>query len=289
MSLAALTGRTYGPIETRIIPERTAEFVAVTADDPDRWGTVAPPSYAAALLFSIAPRFIESPEIGDSTRVLVHTEQRFRWHGPLQAEVPVSIAGVVSRVRERGALSFVTFDCTVHAAGAPLVESTSTFLMGSDPAGEPGPDVAEPEVRAGSVADAMPASVEPASGAVLGPVRRGASRLDLVRYASASGDFNPVHFDHDAARRAGLDGVVVHGLLMAAWMGQLAASVTRRPDPLVELRLRFRSALRPGEVAVLDATVKEVTPAGIELAMALRSGGADLVTAGATSRREVTA
>ena len=42
------------------------------------------------------------------------------------------------------------------------------------------------------------------------------TRDDLVRYARASGDFNPIHQDEDVARSVGLPGVIAHGMFTMA-------------------------------------------------------------------------
>jgi MaoC like domain/N-terminal half of MaoC dehydratase len=280
MSLEALEGRTYGPVNTRITAERVSDFVAATGDDPERWRAAAPPGYAATLLFAVAPLLIGDSDVGDNTRVLVHTDQRFTWHHPLAVELPVVIEGSVSRVRSRGPLSFVGLDVEMTTEGEPLVSSSSTFLMGAEPAAEPGPDRGEPGVTAGSL---------PGEGGAAAV--RGASRLDLVRYAAASGDFNPIHFDHDSARAAGLDGIVVHGLLMAAWLAQ-AASMTegrRRTDPLAELKLRFRASLAPAEQAEVVCDVGPTDGDVAKIVLALRRNGTDLVTGTATARPAVAA
>lgn len=284
MSLAALEGATYGPIAGRLAAEKVAEYVAATGDDPRRWSQVAPPSYAGALLFLAAPAFIHSPEVGAHTKVLVHSDQLFRWHAPLEIGTPIAVTGEVARVRERGGLNFVTFVVAVDSGeGARLLDSTSTFLMGSEPAAEPGPDAGEPAVDVGSRLVDFPA-VDPVVGAELPEREVGASRLDLVRYAAASGDFNPIHFDHEAARGAGLDGIVVHGLLMAAWLARLAAATAPGPAPLVDMKLRFRHAMRPGQTAIAGGSISKMDEAGsLQLALTLRSGGKDLVTASTTT------
>ncbi len=284
MSLEGLAGRVYGPVAGHVSHAKSAEYVAATGDDPDRWRTAAPPSYAGALLFLIAPRLIADPDVGDHTRVLVHSDQHFTWRGALTLGIPIAVTGTVTRVRERAGLSFVTFDVTVtDGAGGPLVEATSTFLMGSGAAGEPGPDTGEPAVTEGSAHRAISAGDTPGEG-VLPTSVRAASRLDLVRYAAASGDFNPIHFDHEAARAAGLDGIVVHGLLMAAWLAQLAAAAAPGDAPLAEMKVRFRNALRPAREAVAAGAVDSVAGGSRSLQLALRDGDIDLVTARAVTR-----
>ena len=66
----------------------------------------------------------------------------------------------------------------------------------------------------------MNASIPPAPAFQVGPL----TRTDIVRYAGASGDFNPIHHDEAFALSAGMPGVMAHGMLSA---GILASFVTR--------------------------------------------------------------
>ena len=47
---------------------------------------------------------------------------------------------------------------------------------------------------------------------------------DLVKYAKASGDFNPIHLDKEFAKTIGLDNVIVHGMLIMAHLGNSIAN-----------------------------------------------------------------
>lgn len=47
------------------------------------------------------------------------------------------------------------------------------------------------------------------------------TRLDLIKYAGASGDYNPIHTVDESAREAGLPGVIAHGMLTVATVGRL--------------------------------------------------------------------
>ena len=264
----------------RISPEKVAEYVAATGADRDRWVGHAPPSYAGALLFVVAPEFLSRDDVVEHTRVLIHADQRFTWHAPLRVGGEITVAGSIARVRSRGPISFVSFEATVTGPDGPLIESASTFLLGREAAAEPG-DRTEPAVDAGVDWDLV-SKVDADEGAA---ARRGASRIDLVRYAAASGDFNPIHFDHDAARRAGVDGIVVHGLLMTAWILDHAAAMSERSDPLTTAKIRYRDPLYPAEAAVLSCTPREATAEGAQLDLELASGERRLVTAQATVRR----
>ena len=106
--------------------------------------------------------------------------------------------------------------------------------------------------------------------------RRSASRHDLVRYSAATRDFNPLHWDHEFAVDAGLPSTVVHGLLMYAWLMQEASRATRG-STILSAKIRFRSALRPAEQAVVSTSVNDET-----VRVELSRGDEQLITGTAT-------
>lgn len=81
----------------------------------------------------------------------------------------------------------------------------------------------------------------------------------LQRYANASGDFNPIHLDEEAARRVGLESVIAHGMLSMAFLGQFAAQqIATIPDAFVaNLQVRFNSMVRLGDTLTCEGSVKE--------------------------------
>ena len=95
-----------------------------------------------------------------------------------------------------------------------------------------------------SVGDAGPAISHPLT------------RTDLVMYAGASGDFNPMHHDEVAAQQAGLPSVFGHGMFTA---GLLATAITNYVGigNLRSYRVRFTKQTWPGEVLTTSVTVRE--------------------------------
>jgi acyl dehydratase len=278
MSLLDLEGSTYGPFPVRVSGEQVAAYVAATGDDVSRWAEHAPPSFAGALLFVAAPSFLHAEDVKPYTKLLVHADQAFTWHRALAVDETVAVDGELARVRERGGVSFVTFRSTVRSGDGVVIEATSTFLMGDGPPGSEPRDEPEPPVEARAGYDPLPRDISPEVGAVP-EMRRSASRLDLVRYAAASGDFNPVHFDHETALRAGFPGVLVHGLLMGAWLLQLAAAHSERPHALASARLRFRNPLRPARPARVTAAVESMDNGEAGMSLALRDDTTEYVDA----------
>lgn len=65
------------------------------------------------------------------------------------------------------------------------------------------------------------------------------TRADLVRYAGASGDFNPIHWSERTARAVGLPGVIAHGMLTMALAGRAVTGWAGAPDAVLDLGVRF--------------------------------------------------
>ena len=84
------------------------------------------------------------------------------------------------------------------------------------------------------------------------------TRADLVRYAGASGDRNPIHWSERVATSVGLPGVIAHGMFT---MGHLAAFVSRwagGPDRICRLTSQFRAPVYMGDSIVAGGRVKAV-------------------------------
>lgn len=280
MDLDGLTGKVYGPVRVDIQHGHVGAYVDATGDDRDRWQTTAPPSFASALLFAVAPLFLSDPVVSAEVRSVLHGEQTYQWHEPLTVGRTIEVVGAVSRVRIRSGAAFITFDLTV-TDGATLVEGTSLFVASGE-AAVAGEDAGEPAVDVRGPNDTVTPLELPSSGP-LAPLAKSASRADLVRYAGASHDWNPIHWDHASAVDAGLEGVIVHGLLSAAWITQAGGRYGRGDRPLERARFRFRSPLRPA-VAV-KATGEVVDQEDGRLRLALESDADTHVSAEVTVTR----
>ena len=283
-ALEDAVGRRYGPVDVEASSGAISRLVTATGDDATRWSGVVPPSFASVALFAVAPTFLHDPGVAPFTRSLIHTEQRFRWHSSVPEGSVLAAVGEVTGVRARGSLNLVTFDLSVDAGSQRWLDGTATFLM-SDEAASEGDEEPEPPHDLKGVDEQPVASALPEAGTSLPSMRRSASRADLVRYAGATGDWNPIHWDHDAARQAGLPGVIVHGLLMAAWAMQAACRHSGAPAPLEALRLRFRRPLRPAVQAEVTGSVTSDDDTGADLGLAVTADGDALVAASARVTR----
>jgi len=80
----------------------------------------------------------------------------------------------------------------------------------------------------------------------------------LNRYAAASGDFNPIHLNEEAAHRVGLDGIIAHGMLSMAFLGQYVSQlIASDPQVLIaNLKVRYLGMVRLGDTLTCCGVVK---------------------------------
>ncbi|MEU1815525.1 MaoC family dehydratase [Streptomyces roseifaciens] len=85
------------------------------------------------------------------------------------------------------------------------------------------------------------------------------TRADLVRYAGASGDFNPIHWNEKFAKEVGLPDVIAHGMFTMAEAGRVVTDWVGDPGAVAEYGVRFtRPVVVPNddEGAVIEVTAK---------------------------------
>src|ERR1700748_564086 len=104
-------------------------------------------------------------------------------------------------------------------------------------------------------------------GTELPPLALRVTRADLVRYAGASGDFNPIHWSERFATGVGLPGVIAHGMFTMALVGRAVTTYAGAADAVLEFSVRFSRPVPvpdtdEGTEVVVSATVKETTAEG---------------------------
>jgi acyl dehydratase len=83
-------------------------------------------------------------------------------------------------------------------------------------------------------------------------------RYLTVRYAGASGDFNPIHIDDDFAKQVGLPGKILHGIWTMAQVARAQTEAAGGPHALKRLAVQFRGVGLPEREITVTSTVQEV-------------------------------
>ncbi len=95
------------------------------------------------------------------------------------------------------------------------------------------------------------------AGTELPELRITADRFLTVRYAGASGDFNPIHIDEEFAKSVGLPGRILHGLWSMAQVARAQTEAAGGPEKLAALKVQFRGMGFPEKEIVVRSTVRE--------------------------------
>jgi acyl dehydratase len=91
------------------------------------------------------------------------------------------------------------------------------------------------------------------------------TRADLVRYAGASGDFNPIHWNERVAKDVGLPDVIAHGMFTMALAARVVTAWVGDPGAVVDYQVRFsRPVVVPDDDAGAEVTVRGTVGALLE-------------------------
>jgi acyl dehydratase len=110
-------------------------------------------------------------------------------------------------------------------------------------------------------------------------------RYLTVRYAGASGDFNPIHIDEEFAKQVGLPGRILHGLWTMAQVARAQTEAAGGPHTLRRLSVQFRGMGVPEQEVVVISTVQEVADGVAQVATEARQGDTRIVRRGEAELR----
>ncbi len=92
-------------------------------------------------------------------------------------------------------------------------------------------------------------------GAEITPLIKEPDTRQLVMWAGASGDYNPIHYDKDYAIKQGLPGVIIHGQLAGSFLGQMITDWIGEEGCLKKLSLSYKGKNLPGQKLTCCGTV----------------------------------
>ena len=101
--------------------------------------------------------------------------------------------------------------------------------------------------------------------------------LLTVRYAGASGDFNPIHVDDEIARAVGLPGRILHGLYSMAQVARAHTEAFGGPHALQSLTVQFRGLGVPEQEITVSGTVTAVEDGGLRTSAEATQAGTRIV------------
>ena len=294
-----LIGKT-GPIHRQEIREEEVRRFAEAFGDPDPiytdreyakttpyGGIIAPPTYAFTLPFPDVPGF-SWPFNG-----LIHGQEDFEYHKPLLAGrtylCQQRLADVFEKSGKHGIMVFFINEYSVYDENMELCIRMNGTIIGRGVMFEGfrlQPAAAE-QVRTVTAPAAMLRLEDLKDGQELPDVVLPAyDRVNIARYAGASGDFNRIHLDDESARKVGFAGTIAHGMLTVAlettvlkkWFGGETAC------RLVQLSVKFASPANVGDIPTVKGKIVALDPAArtARLELAVVGTASPIITGTAT-------
>ena len=104
---------------------------------------------------------------------------------------------------------------------------------------------------------------------VFGPLQR----VDIVRYAGASGDFNPIHTDEGYARATGAPTVFAMGMLPAGYLAHALSDWFGGPQHLRRFKIRFTTRVWPGDELACVGRVESIDDGLVRVTLEARRRG----------------
>jgi len=266
---ANLVGRSYPATRYLVTAEATQRYARATNETNPRYfegaaDLVAPPLFPVVYHPRALGHAIGDPELGIDFKRALHGEQEMRFHAPIRPGDEITTTARIDSIRHKGTGETISIDLVSHNQHDVPVESTMFTLFVRGPRGD------------GRAKEDPPA---PASE----PVARVSQQLDpdqTYRYSEASGDRTKIHLDDEAARRAGLPGIIGHGLCTMAFVARALVDTLAEADParLERLSLRFALPVIPGET--IETAIWGGEEAGVYRFEARDPRGAPVVTHG---------
>ncbi len=222
--------------------ERIAQYAEATNDpiEAHRKGEVAPP------VFAIVPSFMSIMQSSFTVAPpavamkVVHGEQDFHFHRPIRPGDVISTRAkpLGFAAAPNGTTTAFLLECR-DGDGELVNEQYMTAFFRKVDAGE-------------TVGELAPKHKFPESARDEAPVAKVVARMDddqTFRYSPASGDPMPIHLDEDAAKAAGLPGIIIHGLCTQAFTSWAVLTEVADGDTarLKRLAVRFAKPVLPGQ------------------------------------------
>jgi acyl dehydratase len=122
------------------------------------------------------------------------------------------------------------------------------------------------------------------AGTELPPASYQVTRLSLVKYCGAAGDFNVIHWNERIARSVGLPNVIAHGMLTMALAGRFLAEWAGDPGAVTEFGVRFSAPVvvpdddKGATVEVAGTVTERLDDHRVAVEVTARSDGTKVLT-----------
>jgi acyl dehydratase len=246
-------GKKY-PITTyEIGKEKVKEFVKAIKGDPDKFSKVVHPTFHVVYGSSLLEAVLFDQELNLNLAKLVHGEQEFVYHKPVNIGDTISCSGSIDKIFNKGSHDFVTFKVSgTNQNGEHVCDSIAVFIVrgGNDK------DFSFVEKLMMKINSLLPSTSNKGTGSQIyySPVYEQSGNQENMsviidkympqKYAGASGDFNAIHLDDQLGKSAGLGGYILHGMATMG-LGANLAMRHKEASAIKRYKVRFSAPVKP--------------------------------------------
>ncbi|MGH3665308.1 MAG: FAS1-like dehydratase domain-containing protein [Egibacteraceae bacterium] len=273
-------GHVYPSYRYEVSREKVREYALATGvTDPacsaETGDVVAPPTFAACFTVTRGGGgMFADPELGAHPN-LVHGSQSYAFHRPVRVGDVLECRPRIADIQVRGRMDLLTLEieCVNADGGEPVVTSRGTIIFfNSDPPAtappspspaDPHPPATAPPSRSPGRAERMPRLHEVEVGTRIPPVQQTLDQAQLIAYAGASGDLNPLHWEPEFAARVSPTGrIIAHGMLNMGIVSRVVTEWAGGPEKVASLEASFRAPCPVGATVTFGGEVIELDEAG---------------------------
>ncbi|MGM9586035.1 MAG: MaoC family dehydratase N-terminal domain-containing protein [Candidatus Limivicinus sp.] len=227
---------------------------------------IAPPTYSFTLDYPTLDG-IWLPPVGR-----LHAKQKFKYNRPIYAGETVYCSQMLKSAYEKqgksGLMVFLVQEKCVYSSDGDLICSQEITTINREILFKErhtgNLNLAKTPERCVQVAPHTFYEDQQLPEITLGPI----TRSDIIKYAGAAWDYNAIHIDDAAAIKAGLPGVIAHGMLSAALQAKVAGIWTNGLYAFKDYEMRFNSSVMPGDTLSFTGMVNAVNAETGEISIA---------------------
>ena len=212
--------------------------------------SMAPPGFSVTYELPLIYELLSDTDLHGSEEqrkknmlMLVHGGQHMEFYQPIKPGDEIGCRATITDIEDKGSGEVIKIKVlSTNEDGNKVVESDwGLFIRGIGSGQRPGK-------RAGAVKKV------PDPGQIAFRKEISVPQDITYRYSKASNDMNPIHLDNEVAKKAGLSGIVVHGLctMSMTTQGIIEAYLDSDPSKLLSLGVRFSAPVYPGDELVVD-------------------------------------
>ena len=237
----ALVGKEYPPATHRVSAEDTKRYARAYNEDNPRFldesrpgGIIAPPLFGVVVMARAVAKAVGDPELQINFPLALHGEQDMDFLAPMRPGDEITTTARIDSIEDKGTGETLVVLLTLRNQEGEPVQLHRFGLFVRSGVGTKG--------RSSRSTDAGSSDPDIV-------VEQRIDSDQTFRYADASGDRVPLRLDDEVARKAGLPGIIVHGLCTMAFTSKAAIDALCDGDPtrLARLAVRFARPVLPGQ------------------------------------------